>query len=210
MRRRNRINGQFSARLIEMLESPAYRTLSHSGHRVLARLEIELAHHGGNDNGALPVTYKDFLDYGITRECIAPAIREVQALGFAEITKRGRGGNAEFREPTKFRLTYTHDRSSRYMSPSHEWRRIKTFEEAEALAKRARLNRDPIAVAKGNRNRYGKSGLNPVRKSHIETTNLPIRKIPITGSVGKPVLLSISRGGEPNSQAGDLTSKKTG
>jgi hypothetical protein len=27
-------------------------------------LEIELAHHGGNDNGRLPVTYEDFIEYG--------------------------------------------------------------------------------------------------------------------------------------------------
>jgi hypothetical protein len=28
-------------------------------------LEIELAHHGGNDNGRLPVTYEDFIEYGM-------------------------------------------------------------------------------------------------------------------------------------------------
>jgi hypothetical protein len=42
--KRNKIVGQFSARLIEMLESPAFRVLSPSGHRTLARLEIELGH----------------------------------------------------------------------------------------------------------------------------------------------------------------------
>ena len=51
MKRRNSVNGQFAVRLIEMLESPAYRVLSRSAHMVLARIEIELAHHGGNDNG---------------------------------------------------------------------------------------------------------------------------------------------------------------
>ena len=55
--RRTTIAGQFNWRLIEMLESPAFRVLSQSGHRVLARLEIELAHHGGNDNGKLPTTF---------------------------------------------------------------------------------------------------------------------------------------------------------
>jgi hypothetical protein len=51
-KRRNRINCQFAARPIEMLESPAYRVLSLSAHRVITRIEIELAHHGGNDNGS--------------------------------------------------------------------------------------------------------------------------------------------------------------
>jgi hypothetical protein len=73
-----------------MLESPAYRVLSLSGHRVLARLEIELGHHGGADNGRLPVTYADFQRYGIERKSIPPAIREVEALGFARVTERGR------------------------------------------------------------------------------------------------------------------------
>ena len=50
-RRKNRISGQFAVRLIEMLESPAYRALSVSAHRVISRIEIELASHGGNDNG---------------------------------------------------------------------------------------------------------------------------------------------------------------
>ena len=63
MKRRNRINGQFSVRLIEMLESPAYRVLTVAAHRVISRIEVELGHHGGNDNGKLPVTYDEFIEY---------------------------------------------------------------------------------------------------------------------------------------------------
>ena len=48
MKRRNKINGQWSPRLVEMLCSPAYRALNLSEHRVLSRVEIELANHGGN------------------------------------------------------------------------------------------------------------------------------------------------------------------
>ena len=95
MKRRNRISGQFAARLIEMLESPAYRALSGSAHKVISRIEIELGHHGGNDNGRLPVTTNDFVEYGMHRTSVAPAIREAEALGFIRVTERGRGGNAE-------------------------------------------------------------------------------------------------------------------
>jgi hypothetical protein len=56
-RPKNKIAGQFSARTIEMMESPAYRALSIHAHRILSRLEIEHAYHGGNENGRLPVTY---------------------------------------------------------------------------------------------------------------------------------------------------------
>jgi hypothetical protein len=38
-----------------MLGSPAYRVLRLTAHRIIARLEIELAHHGGTDNGRLPL-----------------------------------------------------------------------------------------------------------------------------------------------------------
>src|SRR5262245_29174267 len=124
-RRRNRISGQFSARSIEMLESPAYRALSLAAHRVISRIEIELAHHGGNDNGRLPVTKQDFMDYGVHHNAVAPAIREAEALGFIRVTERGRGGNAEHRRPNFFRLTFAHDRNSNREPPTHDWRTIK-------------------------------------------------------------------------------------
>src|SRR5262245_65720196 len=82
IKRRNAINDQWSARRREMLESPAYRALSQSAHRVISRIELELCYHGGNDNGQLPVTFEDFIEYGIERGSIAPALREGEALGF--------------------------------------------------------------------------------------------------------------------------------
>src|SRR5262245_52942341 len=102
--RRTKIGGQFAPRLIEMLRSPAMCALSLSGRRVLDRIEIEMADHGGTENGNLPVTYGDFEAFGVHRHAVAPAIRECVALGFVEITARGRGGNAEFRTPSKYRL----------------------------------------------------------------------------------------------------------
>src|SRR5258707_12030551 len=106
--RRTSISGQFPPRLIEMLESYAYGVLSLSAGRVMDRIEIELAHNGGNDNGRLPITYSDFVSYGLDRHAIGPAIREAVALGFLVVTERGRAGNAEFRSPNRFRLTYRH------------------------------------------------------------------------------------------------------
>ena len=115
------IPGQFAWRLIEMLESPAYRALSRAARQILDRIEIELAHHGGKDNGRLPVTFDDFVAYGVNRHAIAPAIRELVALGFIEVTQQGRAGNAEFRRPGKYRLTY-HD--SFGTKATNEWRQI--------------------------------------------------------------------------------------
>jgi hypothetical protein len=138
--RKNRIAGQFSARTIEMMESPAYRVLSLAARRALDRIEIEHAHHGGRDNGKLPVTYDQFHAYGIHRHAIAPALRELVALGFIEVTERGRAGNAEWRSPNKFRLT-NRQLDSGGDKPTDEWRRIKTDEEAKLIAKTARAAR---------------------------------------------------------------------
>jgi hypothetical protein len=44
--------------------------------------------------------------YGMSRNQISPAMREASALGFAECTKRGRGGNADSRAPSLWRITY--------------------------------------------------------------------------------------------------------
>ena len=135
MRKQKTIVGQFAWRLVEMLEAPAYRALSLSGHRVLARLEIELGGHGGNENGSLKSTFDDFEDYGIHRQAIAPAIREVVALGFVEIVERGRAGNSEWRRPSLYRLTYRH---TDVANPTDEWKDLETIEEANAVAIAAR------------------------------------------------------------------------
>ena len=115
--RRNRIGGQFSAHLIEMLELPAFAVLNLAERRILDRLEIELAHHGGTDNGQLPCTFDDFARFGVRRKSIASAVRVLCALGFVEVTERGRAGNGEFRRPHKFRLTYRHLNRS---EPTHD------------------------------------------------------------------------------------------
>ena len=83
---------------------------------------------------------------------IGPAARECEALGFLEITERGYAGNAEFRTPNKFRLTYLHAGGAQ---PTNEWARIETIEEGEETARKARLpvkstrrkNKKPVTVS---------------------------------------------------------------
>ena len=69
-RTKSTIPGPFAWRTIEMMESPAFRVLSHSARRIIDRLEIELAHHAGTDNGKLPCTFDHFAEYGIDRHSI--------------------------------------------------------------------------------------------------------------------------------------------
>jgi hypothetical protein len=130
----------FAGRLIEMLESPAYRALSKSGHMVLARLEIEFfAHQGGNpiENGRLIVTHAQFREFGIEKGSVAPALREVEALGFARITEKGVAGNATEAAANKFQLTY-YPAGTGPGDGTHEWRMIETPLEANTRAKAAR------------------------------------------------------------------------
>jgi hypothetical protein len=166
------IPGPFAWRLIEMMESSAYRALSLSARRVLDRIEIEFERHGRNpfENGDLPCTYEDFEKYGLTPTQIAPAIREAVALGFIRITRKGSAGNADHRQATLFLLTYRHAGSDARIENS--WRRIKTPKEAEAIAKAARNGKaDPRARAFGRKGawaRWAKDGRKN-RKPVMET-----------------------------------------
>jgi hypothetical protein len=181
-RRPATIGGQFVPRLIEMIESPAFRALSLSGHRVLARLEIEHGHHGGLENGRLAVTYADFERYGMERKSIAPALREVQALGFVRITERGRPSRSDFgRRPNYFELTYIHGNHGE--DPTHEWKRHKTLDEAIQVAQQARLDKDPKAVEKS-------------RSSAAKKSDARVGKIRRTGPESHPV---VSRSSGPKS-----------
>jgi hypothetical protein len=101
-------------------------------------LRLSLRITGEKTTARLAVTYDDFQHYGIDRHSIRPALCELEALGFIEVTDSGRAGNAEFRRPAKYRLTY---KDANREFPTHDWKRIETKEQAEHLAKRARANR---------------------------------------------------------------------
>lgn len=125
-----------------MLKSPAMRYLSLSARRILDRIEIELASHGGKDNGALPVTYADFQAFGIDGHSIRPAINELVAMGLVEIAEQGSGGNETECRPNKYRITYR-DRDVKFkdkwpLAQTHEWRHIDSEEKAKALIIEAR------------------------------------------------------------------------
>jgi hypothetical protein len=205
MKRRNIINGQFAPRLIEMLESPAYRALSRSAHQVISRIETELGHHGGNDNGRLPVSFADFVDYGVDRASVAPAIREAEALGFVRVTERGRGGNADFRAPNRYYLTFSYSRETRSEPPSHDWRKIKSHDEAIRIARAARTAKDRTAIARGTNNwrrhlekQVTDPGLPqiPTPPTRVETTQVPTLETRVTTLPENPGSLSISREGD--------------
>jgi hypothetical protein len=192
-KRRNAISGQFTARLVEMQESPAFRVLSLSALRALTRIEIELAHHGGCDNGKLPVTFNDFERYGVRRHGIGPALDDLETLGLMEITEHGaKAIKAEYRRPNKFRLTY---RPAEGVpgDGTHEWRRFKTIESAEAaLADRRRQREKPRADRSLNlKTASAETTPHPVPKRHRKSKNASAETTPLRPAKTTP--LSISR-----------------
>ena len=131
-----KIKGQWVPRTIEMLKSPAMRVLSLSARRALDRIEIELAAHGGKDNGSLIVTHANFVEHGIHDHAVAPALRELECVGIIQIF-RGRAGNSVHRKPNMFRLTYV---PTSRAAPTDEWKMLASMEAAEKIVRKARRN----------------------------------------------------------------------
>jgi hypothetical protein len=135
-RKNNSIVGQFVAHSREMRESPAWAAVPDNARRVLDRLELEHMRHGGAENGSLPCTYSDFVAHGVRRASVSLALRQCEALGFLEITHRGGRSISEYRDPSRYRLTYLNGRGQSAIK-TDEWKRIETDEDAKAALKRA-------------------------------------------------------------------------
>jgi hypothetical protein len=124
------------------------RVLNQSVHRVLMRLEIDLGHHGGTENGRLAVTFKQFARFGVDPQAIAPSLRVLAALGIVKKTKQGAGGRTEHHDASEYCLTYRHTDTA---NPTNDWRAIKSIEEAKALAAAARKAKEPEFVERSLR-----------------------------------------------------------
>ena len=143
----------------------AYRVLSRAAHQILSRLEVELSHHRGKENGHLICTHGDFGKYGVHRNSVGPAIRELKALGFVEVTLKGRGGNGGFGIPFPISADI---RPTDDEEPTHEWRRIKTVEQAIEVASVARSTAPKKRkTARGKRTDFG-------REKRPEKTSAPV------------------------------------
>ena len=185
-KRRNAITGQWSARLIEMQRSCAWRVLSRAAHQCLSRIEIELADHGGNDIDELPVTFDDFEGYGVHRGAICQALAELEALGFIDVTERGVAAHAaENRRPNKFRLlTRPWEKSAAYRP---RWERFKSLKEAQAAADMAR------SVAAKEKSTSTETAPKKVRKPYQKRENASTETA-LLASVGNRTTIYISGG----------------
>jgi hypothetical protein len=90
---------------------------------------VELAHHSGRDNGELPVTHRSSTLRASIRTGV-PALAELIALGFIEMTPGRANPNPAYGRAARFRILY---RASVGGPPEEPRRkRFKTVAEAKA------------------------------------------------------------------------------
>jgi hypothetical protein len=144
---RRKLDSPFAPFPAGMIDSPAFHVLLASGSafKLLLMLGAVWARNGGikhNTNGQkLIVTYEQFCKYwSMDSHSVATALRVLVALGFLERVK-GCAGNADEREPNTYRLTFL-PAEGVPGTGTHEYRRIKTKDEAEAIVIAARQARE--------------------------------------------------------------------
>jgi hypothetical protein len=86
-------------------QSAAWRSMEIHERRILDRLEIEHEWHAGSENGNLGVSSRQFVDHGVHKNMVGPAIDRLVKVGLLEITREGTGGRGAA-HVARYRLTY--------------------------------------------------------------------------------------------------------
>jgi hypothetical protein len=120
---------------LHLLNSPAWLVMSPQCRRFVDALMAEFATHGGAENGNLIAPYDQLQARGIRREVMLDIVFEAQALGIVDAA-RGQRSYGSRRAPSVYRLTWLGTPDG--LSPTNEWRAIKTAEEAETRLINAR------------------------------------------------------------------------
>jgi hypothetical protein len=162
------IEGQFIGHRRDLLESPVWRALSIAERRLLDRLELEILRNGGNRaNGSLEVSYGQFYASGVRKDGIRPALDMVTAFGLLVTIERGRGGNAEHRKGSKYRLTYLPapiPGGVEIYGPTDQWRLIEASDVKRILAEMKKAAATQKAAATAAR-KAAKTSLGPTPRN---------------------------------------------
>ncbi len=130
-------NGPWTSIGQELLESYAWRALSDVGRKVVDRVVLEHIWHGGNTNGELAISYRQFVSYGIRKSSISLGIAEARALGLLERPDPGRKSYGLFKGASAvYSLTWFGRRDG--TAPANTWKRFKSLAQAKATATAAR------------------------------------------------------------------------
>ncbi len=136
---------QFAWQTPELLGSLAWREMSQSAFRVVTFLMIEHLSEAGRENGNLNAGYDRLARWGVSRRCIAPAIRELVTRGLVRITvKGGIYGPDQKRTPSTYRLTWIGTLNPE-CAPTNDWRR---FNRKRSVSRRSKsISRGPQSGA---------------------------------------------------------------
>jgi uncharacterized protein with NRDE domain len=150
----------------DLMESPAWRTLSVNARKSLDRLIVEHIGHGRRMNGELIATHDQFIDYGVTCDFVADALEELAYKGLIKMRK-GRAGNGTA-HPTVYTLTM--DGTFDGLPATNEW---KKFTQAEAKlwseVVRKQKAEERAKIGRKRKSSLGNSQVRPLGKSQIRT-----------------------------------------
>ena len=99
--------------------------------RILDRLETEHMRHGGMSNGELFVSYKQFIQAGVSKRRISQMLELGERLGFLEIVRPKDAWRGDVKAPNSYRLTYLPTKNNPI--PTDEWKKIQSIEQAEKI-----------------------------------------------------------------------------
>jgi hypothetical protein len=122
----------------DMLTSPAWRNLTGNAMKVVMRIALEHLRHGSLENGKLPVTYQDFVRWGVRKNSIREALLVAIHLGWIDRTSVGDvpWDGSDLRRPSTYGLTWLPQHTG--ASASNRWTRIKTDLDAKTAISRAK------------------------------------------------------------------------
>jgi hypothetical protein len=136
----------------DLLNSSVWLAMSDQCRKLVDALMAEHADHGGVENGNLMAPYNMLQARGMRRGNILNAIVEAEALGLVDPT-RGVRSYGSRKAPSRYRLTWLGTPDG--LTPTNEWKSIKTSAEAKARISNAldRLKRER-AIRAANRADY--------------------------------------------------------
>ncbi|WP_042777827.1 hypothetical protein [Sinorhizobium fredii] len=151
---------------IEMMESPAFRTLSANALKCFFRVLIEHTAHAALQNGKLIIPHPQFIDYGVTGEYVADGLDELEYKGLIKI-QRGRSG-AGTAHPNIYTLTFVGNWEG--APATNEWKRC-TMDRCRQWLEVDRK------IAAEKRGKVGRKKKSPLRNPEIRSLrNSEIRR----------------------------------
>jgi hypothetical protein len=116
----------------QLLDSPVLDVININEFRALRRILQEHQRKSGFVNHGLVVTYRDFVRAGIHPKHVTSSLRVLVALDIIQCT-RNMGGSESGRTPNMWKPTFLPS-TPKLDDAGHDYLKIKTQEEAEAIA----------------------------------------------------------------------------